>query len=851
MTPRDAVADAARTAHWNRLKELFSSALELPPTERDAFVAGACSDDAELRHELRELIRSAEVDDGFIEQPAADTLGWSGEIAERDHVGPRIGPYRILGLAGRGGLSRVYRAVREGTGYEQQVAVKLLRPGFGDETLLRRFRAERRMLAALAHPHIAHFLDGGAADDGTPYLVMEFVEGLPLDEYCDVNALALEARIDLFRVLCGAVHYVHQHLMVHGDLKGSNVLVKSDGVLKLLDFGIAKLLTPDAATGDPTRPATLMLLTPDYASPEQLRGEPITTASDVYSLGTLLYRLLTGTTPYDTAHAAPAVILERMAAGGPMPPDAAAERTGGTYSAFARALRGDLGTILLRVIKKEPGERYSSAQQLADDLHRWLRGFPVEARPDSMGYRLRKWTQRHRTAAILSSLAVTALIGGIAASSWQAHLAGLERERAERNFTAVRELSSVFLADVYQAIAKIPGTTEARKLLVDNTLKYLQALERDSRDSPELLRDLATAYERLADVQGAYIDPSLGDRASALANYRRALGIRQQLSQDIPSLAHRADLLQAEAVLVEALLGAGDLASAQQLGTDMVRVADQIDADPAAGRKELRTVGAAFMTQGWMEWSGGRVESGLASLIRAREVYRRIADEHPDDRLARRDIALVTGRLGEAHADGTGDLEKAIRYYRETLAALEPLVRDDPDDGELARMKIYTGATIGRLYNLLGRPSEGLRELEAVLPEFRRMREADPADQTAPFALAAALNISGESRLQRREFELARGTFEEAVALVDSRLAASVPDLQLVEGVARAGLAQALGGISSMAPSGAARAAARQRAERDGHRALELLEPLTAVPQTAKDAKRQIESLRVALGWIG
>ena len=848
MHPRIDAEDAVRTERWNRLKPLFAAALDLPPAERDEFVASACGGDPELRLDLAELLRAADVEDGFIEQPVIDTLGWSDERNERDWIGCWIGPYRIVDLAGRGGLSQVYRAVREGTEYERQVAIKLLRPGLGGEALIRRFGTERRMLAALAHPNIAHFLDGGATEDGTPYLVMEFVEGRALDEYCEANALTLEARIDLFRVLCGAVHYVHQHLVVHGDLKGGNVLVTPEGVVKLLDFGIAKLLTPDAGAGDPTRPATLMLLTPEYASPEQLRGEPITTASDVYSLGAMLYRLLTGTTPYGTDNASPIGIMERMSAGVPVPPGVAAARVGGPHAAFARALHGDLGTIVLKALKAERNERYASAQQLADDLHRWLRGFPVEARPDSVGYRLRKWTRRHRTAAALSVLAVVALVGGIAATSWQAHLARLERERAERNFAAVRELSAVFLADVYQAIAKIPGSTEARKLLVDNTLKYLQALERDAHESVELRRDLGMAYERLGDVQGAHMDPSLGDRAAATASYRRSLAIRKQLEREHPNLAHRADLLRAESNLMEILLSSGDVAGARALGTDMVRLAEEVDADPAAGHSERRYVAEAFLNQGWMEWSAGHAESGLMSLGRAREVYRRIADESPDDRRARRDLALVAGRLGEAHAEGTGRLEEAIRYYQETVAALEPLVRNDPDNGEFTRMLVYAHASIGELYNLLARPRDALDQLEPVLPVFRRMRAADPADQIAPFALASALNMVGESRLQLREFEVARRTFEEAASLVDPKFAAEVPDLQLVAGTALAGLARAYAGMAG-AGTRAERVAAQQQAGQAGRRALELLGPLATTQQNGKEAQRQIEATRAALSW--
>jgi non-specific serine/threonine protein kinase/serine/threonine-protein kinase len=826
---------------WRRLKELFAAALDRDPAERSAFVAAACAGDEELGRELRELLRAAAVDDDFIEQPAAERLQWARDLDERAWLDRRVGPYRIVGVAGHGGLSHVFRAVRADGDYEQQVAIKLLRPGFGGEALLRRFRAERRLLAALAHPNIALFLDGGATEDGTPYLVMEFVEGRPIDDYCDANALGLEARLDLFRVLCGAVQYVHQHLMVHGDVKGGNVLVTADGVVKLLDFGIAKLLTPDASGAGATRPATLLMLTPDYASPEQLRGEPITTASDVYSLGALLYRLLAGTTPYGTDHAPPAVLAEKMASGAPEPPSVAAERTGGAYAALARALRGDVDTIVLKALKPDARERYPSAEALADDLQRWLRGFPVQARPDSLGYRLRTWIRRHRAAAAGLALAVVSLLAGIAATSWQAHVAQRERARAERHFQALRELSSTLVLDVYQAVNKIPGTTGARKLLVDKTLKYLQALEHDASDSVEVRRDLGMAYERLADIQGAYTDANLGDIESALANYRRSLAIRAKLAQDHPDPVHEADLLRAHAVLVEALLGRGDVAGARALAPELRRLADRVRGQPAPDRTARRYVGSAYMTLGWLETSSGDAEGGVATLLLGQEVYRGIAADFPQDRVAKRDVALMTGRLGEAYKNALGDYARSLDAYRAALAPFAALLAGDPENRELQQMVSFTRASIADLHNVLGQPRVALRELDRLIPVFRRERAVDPANQTAPLALAAVLNMAGDSHLLLGRLAEARSAFAEAASLVGPKLPADVPDVALIAGAAQAGLAAAERGLA--ARGGAEAAARRERAEAAAREARRLLEPLVTSPGHSRDARRALARL--------
>ena len=835
---------------WKRLKDLFAAAVERPASQREDYVREACGDDPALRHELLELLQAEMVEDGFIEQPAADDLGWAGIAGERTWIGRQIGPYRIVDVAGRGGLSRVYRAVQEGADFERQVAIKLLRPGYGGGALQRRFRAEGRMLAALSHPNIAHFLDAGATDDGAPFLVLEYVEGQPLDAYCESNSLSLAKRIDLFRVLCGAVHYVHQHLMVHGDLKGSNVLVTGEGTVKLLDFGIARLLAPNTASGSATHPATLMLLTPDYASPEQLRGEPLTTASDIYSLGALLYRLLTGRTPYGGDQPTPAVMMERLTTGSWTPPDVAAERTGGAHAEFARTLRGDLAIILRKALRVDVAERYASAQELADDLHRWQRGFPIEARPDSMGYRISKWARRHRAAALSATVAVIALVGGIASTSWQAHQARLERERAERNFNAVRELSSVFLEDVYKSIAKIPGSTEARKLLVDNALKYLQALERGGGGSLELRRDLATAYQRLGDVQGALDRPSLNDQQASNRNYQKAVEIRASIADEQPVLRNLTDLLNAQMTLVESVLSVNDVARARYFADEMARTADRVRVDPAADRGSMRNVGGAYVTQGWMQWSEGKPDVAIVTLAKARDVYQKLALEQPDDVTAQRDLAFVIGRIGKTHAKGTGRLDESMRAYEQVVTVLEPVLRKDPNNADVACLAIFARLSMGELYNVEGQPQRALQNVQPALREIRHLHAIDPIDQFGPFVLAGSLNTAGESHLQLGDYEQAQNLYQEAVAMADVEQVADVPDLQLIVASAKAGLARAHAGKASSL-QGPARGAALREAERIGRQAEAMLAPLAQSPQTKIDAGRQLDALRQTMGWPG
>ncbi|MET0986284.1 MAG: serine/threonine-protein kinase, partial [Steroidobacteraceae bacterium] len=450
---------------WSQVKDIFAAALEREPAQRASYVEHACGGDAELRAEVNSLLEAHDTADDFIAEPAAQRAGLVSERHAKDWIGRRLGSYRIVSEAGRGGMSQVFKAVRDDHQYEQQVAIKLLKPGLDTESVLRRFKSERQILARLSHPNIAHLLDGGATEDGEPYLVMEYIEGQPIDVYCDEKQLGLNKRLDLFRTLCSAVHYVHQHLMVHGDLKGGNVLVTDSGVVKLLDFGIAKLLHPvPTPARDEPRATTFLALTPEYASPEQVRGEPITTASDVYSLGVLLYRLLAGALPHTANGTSTWQLATEICECDAALPSVTAAHAGGAYTEFAKLLRGDLDNVILKALKKGPAERYASAEQFAEDLRHYLRGFPVAARADTTVYRMRKFVRRHRSAALGVSLFVVALVGGVVATTWQAHVASLQRLRAERHFNEVRELSSVYLADVYDAITKLPGGTTARKL---------------------------------------------------------------------------------------------------------------------------------------------------------------------------------------------------------------------------------------------------------------------------------------------------------------------------------------------------------------------------------------------------
>lgn len=503
---------------------LFAAALDQPAAEREAFVSEACAGDDALEAAVRELVSLAE-------EPATALDSFSGggdallrelfdELEERRQpgsVGQRIGSWRLLRELGRGGMGTVYLAERTGADFEQLAAVKLLHTGDRSEDSLRRFERERRILASLEHPNIARLIDGGQTGDGRPYLAMEHVAGRRIDDYCSEERLTLDQRLELFIGVAKAVQAAHRNLVVHRDLKPTNILVTADGVPKLLDFGIAKLLEP--APGSETAPRTLgRALTPDYASPEQVRGETVTTASDVYQLGLLLFELLTGKRAQrvDSAATPNAIehqVCEREA---PRPSsvvlEAAADgQAEGSAAAPARSLRGDLDTIVLRALHKEPERRYGSAGELVADLERFRRGFPVEARPDALWYRTSRFVRRHRVFAGATALVAAVLVGYAATVTLQQRRIRAEAERARQAIAFVSEMFG-------GSGAGNLGSGEKSALEVIDRGARLAATE--LADQPDLQADILTGLGEVYLTSGRY--------ERAIPGLERALEIRSR-----------------------------------------------------------------------------------------------------------------------------------------------------------------------------------------------------------------------------------------------------------------------------------------------------------------------------------
>jgi non-specific serine/threonine protein kinase/serine/threonine-protein kinase len=548
---------------WQDVMHVLDAALSLDTAERVPYLDKVGSTDPELRREVDSLIRShKQAGSGFLNSPAANLKTSLPEAnSSLSRVGRRIGAYNILEEIGRGGMGEVYRAVRADGQFKKAVAIKLVRGGADTAAVLNRFRNERQILASLDHPNIARLLDGGTSDEGIPYLVMELVEGTPLDTYCDSGRLSITQRLRLFRQVCAAVQYAHQRLVIHRDIKPNNILVSQDGTPKLLDFGIAKIVDP-ASTAESTLGHPM---TPEYASPEQIRCETITTATDVYSLGVVLYQLLTGHSPYhvDTqvAHELARAITETD----PERPSSVVLRAEevrgnkeitrgeaddvsvsreGSPAKLQRRLTGDLDNIVLKALRKEPERRYGSVEQLDEDLRRHLEGLPVSARKDSWSYRASKFVERHKAGVAAAAVAVILLVVGVGlilraerVARKQAEIARAEKARAEKRFGDLRKLSNSMIFEIHDSIQDLPGATPARKLLLDKAVEYLDSLAKDSGGDPDLQRELGWGYQRLAVVQGNTTESNLGDTSAWEASNRKAMDLFEAVAKANPQNA--------------------------------------------------------------------------------------------------------------------------------------------------------------------------------------------------------------------------------------------------------------------------------------------------------------------------
>ncbi len=748
---------------WNEVKDKLHEALQLEPERRAVYLDEIGAIDADLQRDLESLIAFHErTGTDFLNAPWAQAASALASQAEPEQfLGQRVGSYQIMGQIGVGGMGEVYRAFRADDEYKKQVAIKLVRAGQGSDFVVNRFKNERQILASLDHQNIARLLDGGTTENGVPYFVMGLIEGLPIDEYCDTHKLPITERLKLFVQVCSAVQYAHRHLFIHRDIKPSNVLVTSEGVPKLLDFGIAKILEggTDVAQLEPTL-TFFRVLTPGYASPEQVKGATITTSSDIYSLGVVLYVLLTGRSPYqltkptseEIARAVcevepekPSTVVRRTISEGKAtarikPADLAALREG-SVERLSNRLRGDLDDIVLMALRKESQRRYTSVEQFAGDVQRHLENLPVIARKDTIRYLTSKFVSRHKAGVAAVVLSVFAVLAGMFATLREARIAQAQRARAERRFNDVRNVANWMIFDLPRPIHGVPGALTVEKMLYDHGLSYLDSLAAEAEGDASLQRELAAGYKRLGDSQGFPYGGSLGDIAGALASYHKSLQMRQRLVQSDPhNISDQVDLAQTYRTIGALLYKTGDVQGGQDSTHKALEIIKPIAQAHDDNVDVLHELGNDLLTVGIVDGDAlfkgfvGNPSFALKYHLDAGDVYRKLEGKQADVQLWRQQTAFMDLLISTDYLR-SGKSVEAIRYARESLQVLSRLEgRDASIRTMLTGQKAAAHSKVGDALLFSGRYRDAVLEYRSELSLFEEL--VDPKDPDSLGSLA-------------------------------------------------------------------------------------------------------------------
>lgn len=737
-------------AQWTQIKQSLATALDLDLSEREEYIVSL---PAEVRSEIESLLAfENEADDGM----QLSAVEFSKEFAEDGDslIGHEFGPYRAVLELGLGGMGAVYLAERIDGKFEQKVALKLLKREMNTSELRRHFELEREILASLQHPNIARLLDAGTTDDRIPYFAMEYVDGVPIDDYANQNKLDLKARLELFRTVCSAVEYAHRNLVIHRDLKPSNILVTRDGVPKLLDFGISKIISKGYEPDSSATITQLGVMTPAYASPEQLRRESVTTLSDVYSLGVILFELLSNHRPFEAkegnVHEIYSAVLNQdpptpsslATTDIPHKPDASRPRsdqdvtepiknrnTGGrktastSASVSAHSIRGDLDNIVLKALRKEPERRYESAGHLSQDVGRHMDGLPITARPNTLSYRAGKFISRNRLGVGAASIVILAVIAGVIATLWQSRVAQAERARAEKRFNDVRVLANSFILEISPKIENLPGSTPARQLLITRALEYLNSLSQEKIDDPQLRAELAKAYEKVGDVQGGPYNPNIGDTTGAMSSYEKSLAIREEL-------------LSAEPTNIGLK---GELAHLYRLVA------------------QLHSTGADnALAVGFCE--------------KAIEFQQAVVDNDPTNADARFSLGQIYRQRGILYFYDN-DNKTAIQYYEKARAEFDRLAKEHPENAKYLENYAYSFTNIGEALGWDNDFKGAAIELEKGLNMLLQLEDKLPNDLDYQRSLLLAHNKRAENLQDLEQFDASVEMFKKGLAVAERMLA--------------------------------------------------------------------------------
>lgn len=779
---------------WEHIQNLFHQAIGCDPEERDEFIERICGQDSALKQEILALLAAHQRATGFLKQGALPEE--DPDELQTEH----IGSYRLQRRLGTGGMGLVYLAVRDDATFKKRVAIKLIKRGMDTEDILRRFRHERQTMAALDHPNIARLLDGGTTEDGLPYFVMEYIDGLPIDKYCDNQRLNTLERLKLFRAVCSAVQYAHQNLVVHRDIKPGNIMVTADGTPKLLDFGIAKFLNPELTMQSIrlTR-ERMQLMTPEYSSPEQIRGQPITTATDVYSLGILLYELLTGHRPYRFKTRSPTEIERVICEQEPekpstavrrieevktadgmtttLTPDTVSKTREGEPEKLKRKLSGDLDTIILMAMRKEPQRRYASVEQFSEDIRRHLEGLPVLARKDTFTYRSSTFVKRHRGSVTAAIFVFIMLLVGIAGTTWQASIAEKQGKKAEQRFNDVRKLANSLVFELHDAIKDLPGSTPARKLLVKRALEYLDGLAREADDDPSLQQELALAYQKIGDVQGNPNNANLGDTAGAYESYRKAIQIAKQLITTNPGDSEAQRTL---AVIYEKMSDVqswtGNVPLAVENSRKSLALYETLAKDDLNTPRNKQSLAISYIKLGDILGNPnfpnvGKIEEALQNYQYALNILQSLSWSDSSNVTVRRYLGLVHERIGTIF-DLKSDPETALQSYHASLTIRKELFRDYPYNYDIHRDLAVAYEKMADVHRTQGDRVTALEDYKKSLEIFKTLLMTDPNNANAKSSVCISYEKVGDVFAEMAEIKDAVDMYRESLTWREQLLGA-------------------------------------------------------------------------------
>ena len=750
------------------LESIFDDVVHVPPRARAAILADRCAGRPELRAEVEALLDSHDQLGDFLNAPDRAVIAVpenddAVSASDRMGVGSTVGPYRLVEHIGEGGMGNVYLAERADGLFRHRVAIKVTHSSARGGDAARRFRAERQILASLQHPNIVTLLDGGVTPAGEAYLVMEHVAGVPITAHCQAHGLPLEARLQLVRQVAGAVQFAHQHGIVHRDLKPGNILVTGDGIVKVLDFGVAKLLEAPAGADRTITRTFPGPLTPNYASPEQLRGLPTTTASDVYALGVVTYEIVTGTRPYETSGKTLDDVLEMVLETEPTRPSAI--RSGDDTRArppypHAR-LKGDLDAVVLKAMSKPAERRYGSAGELADDLERFLTGRPVVAREPSIGYLLRRMAARNRAAVAIAAAAVVAILAALGVALWQRSAAVQAQTRAERRFTETRQLANTLIFKIHDAIVPLAGSTPVRQMIVTEALAYLERLEAESEGDESLDLELSRAYRQIGFIQGNPNTANLGNREEALKQYEKArrlalpLGLKSDASAGAISNLVSVDMAIADLVKRRSGIEAGAVFT-----QEAVEQAQRVVRISASSRDSRSLLGRALFAQAILYNPGA---ASIPHWERAKDHYEQDLAAHPDDREYQRNVALVCRYLGGV-LETMGDYPASLKLQRRALELDERRYLADPGNRTTQFDFAVSLSSVATAMEHAGKDDEAAALYSRSLDIRQGLSDSDPKD-------VLALSKTGYVKMRLALVEIELGHGERARELAQSSVA--------------------------------------------------------------------------------